>query len=109
MLHSQCKQLIRVSAAALLAVPLLVVGPGGAARAQSAGSVQACLDRHSWLAGTVELCAGTLVYRDYLYDDYGADDPSVPQQSTSTTGSLSRPAGDERYDAANVNSADLVD
>ena len=27
----------------------------------------------SWVAGTTELCDGTLIYRDYIYDDYGAD------------------------------------
>ena len=26
----------------------------------------------SWIAGTVDICAGELVYRDYVYDDYGA-------------------------------------
>ncbi len=30
-------------------------------------------DRDSWVAGTVELCDGALIYRDYIYDDYGAD------------------------------------
>lgn len=67
------------------------------------------MDPPSWLAGAVDLCDGTLVYRDYLYDDYGADDPAFPNTANTTTGSLSRPAGDARYDAGNVNSADLVD
>ena len=26
----------------------------------------------SWIAGTVDLCNGVLVYRDYVLDDYGA-------------------------------------
>ena len=30
-------------------------------------------ERDSWVAGTVELCDGALIYRDYIYDDYGAD------------------------------------
>lgn len=89
--------------AALLALPL-VARPSGT-QAQTAD----CMDPPSWLAGAVELCDGTLIYRDYLYDDYGADDPAFPNTANTTTGSLARPAGDARYDAANVNSADLVD
>lgn len=26
----------------------------------------------SWIAGTVDLCGGVLVYRDYVLDDFGA-------------------------------------
>src|SRR5262249_36727805 len=37
----------------------------------------------SWIAGTVELCAGELVYRDYVYDDYGAQGVT-PGPSTGT-------------------------
>jgi len=46
-----------------------------------------------------------MVYRDYVFDDYGAD---TGNNSAQTTGGLSRPAGDVRY-ARDVNSADLVD
>jgi pimeloyl-ACP methyl ester carboxylesterase len=62
-----------------------------------------CSDR-SWVAGTVDICAGELVYRDYVYDDYGADTGAL---FASNTGGLSQPAGDMRY-AMNVNSADLL-
>ncbi|MGH9136722.1 MAG: prolyl oligopeptidase family serine peptidase, partial [Acidimicrobiales bacterium] len=34
-------------------------------------AVAAC-GQGSWVAGTVDLCDGELVYRDYVYDDHGA-------------------------------------
>ncbi|MBW3657703.1 MAG: prolyl oligopeptidase family serine peptidase [Actinobacteria bacterium] len=62
--------------------------------------------RPSWIAGTVEYCDGALVYRDYVYDDYGAD---TGQAFASSTGTLSRPAGDERYPVGAEATADLID
>jgi hypothetical protein len=56
--------LLSTCAAMLLAVPATATG---SAPAEAAGCGQG-----SWTAGTVELCAGTLVYRDYVYDDHGA-------------------------------------
>src|SRR2546427_7933248 len=47
----------------------------------------------SWIAGTVDICAGELVYRDYVYDDYGAQGTSQPP----STGSLSNPTGTQSY------------
>ena len=49
----------------------------------------------SWIAGTVEICDGELVYRDYVYDDYGAQGLSSPP----STGSLSNPTGTQSYPA----------
>ena len=49
----------------------------------------------SWIAGTVDLCAGELVHRDYVYDDYGAQ--GVGQAPS--TGSLSNPTGTQSYPA----------
>ncbi len=47
----------------------------------------------SWIAGTVDLCDGELVYRDYIYDDYGAQDlDQGPAAGGSPTGSQSYPA-----------------
>ena len=59
----------------------------------------------SWVAGTVELCAGELVYRDYVYDDYGAATDNFgprlgPFGGLPTT-------GDQEY-AGELNTADLV-
>lgn len=68
------------------------------------------------MAGTVELCGGEVVYRDYVYDDFGAG-PPVPvdlplyQWSSYPTfdayGGLP-PSGVERYADGQANTADLV-
>jgi putative cell wall-binding protein len=61
----------------------------------------------SWVAGTSVLCDGTLTYRDYVYDDYGADSGSLPRSQS--TGTLNHTAGDDRYpEGAPPNTADLV-
>lgn len=81
-------------------------------------------DRTSWAAGTVEYCRGELVYRDYIYDDYGADagllalSPSLLNLTSrggvrglpfaTTMGLLSPTAGDATYPADKRNTADLV-
>ena len=85
-------------------------------------------DRDSWVAGTVELCDGALIYRDYIYDDYGADggligiSPSngidllnvlsraggIGNPLATTPGLLSPTAGDQRYPAGLENTADLA-
>ncbi len=84
--------------------------------------------KSSWFAGLTELCAGHLVYRDYVYDDYGADVGAVSPSPTSPTllnlasregqngnpfgannpGLLSPTAGDSRYPVGSENTADLV-
>ncbi|MCE2681257.1 MAG: hypothetical protein LW629_12670, partial [Burkholderiales bacterium] len=84
--------------------------------------------KSSWFAGLTELCAGHLVYRDYVYDDYGADVGAVSLSPTSPTllnlasregqngnpfgannpGLLSPTAGDSRYPVGSENTADLV-
>lgn len=85
-------------------------------------------DRDSWVAGTVELCDGALIYRDYIYDDYGADggligiSPAngidllnvlsraggIGNPQATTPGLLSPTAGDQRYPAGLENTADLA-
>jgi pimeloyl-ACP methyl ester carboxylesterase len=92
---------IFLAASGVVAVTAVV--PVGAPAQSDAPSCETDVD--SWVAGTVDLCAGTLVYRDYVYDDYGANtnNPMAP-----VTGRLARPAGDQRYET-DVNSADLVD
>jgi len=47
----------------------------------------------SWIAGTVDICTGELVYRDYVYDDYGAQGTG----QAPSTGSLSNPTGTQVY------------
>lgn len=93
--------------------------PGAGPGAGTAGC-----DRGSWVAGSSELCQGALIYRDYVYDDYGADaglvspDPALLNLGNraghlgspiANTPSLLAPtAGDKRYPAGLENTADLV-
>jgi dienelactone hydrolase len=75
------------------------------ARSSSAATESFC-SSSSWVAGIIEICSGHLVYRDYVYDDYGADSGvSLPPIST---GPLAPSAGDVRYPAGAENTADLV-
>src|SRR5690242_8998284 len=60
----------------------------------------------SWVAGSVDLCRGTLVYNDYADDDYGADTGGV--DTTSRTASLMPSAGDQSYPAGEDATADLI-
>src|SRR3954466_9622493 len=65
---------------AVLAAPAAALGAG-------------CPPR-SWVAGSVDVCQGALVYNDYVDDDYGADSGS---RTTSHTASLAPTAGDQGY------------
>src|SRR5258706_8952556 len=78
------------TAAALLLFPALVTATDAAAAPGPAGC-----GTGSWIAGTVAICAGQLVYRDYVYDDYGARGIAQPP----STGSLSNPTGTQSYPA----------
>lgn len=60
----------------------------------------------SWVAGSSAWCAGRLVYRDYVYDDYGADTGATTMPLGDA--SLAPSAGDARYAAGAENTADLV-
>lgn len=71
----------------------------------------------SWTAGITEWCNGELVYRDYVYDDFGADlgvlavtptQGSETNPLTSPPGLLARTAGDVRYPVGAESTADLV-
>lgn len=82
-----------------------------------------CL-RSSWAAGTAELCDGSVIYYDYVYDDYGADggllspDPALLNLLTrgasagspvaNVPGLLAPAAGDQSYPEGLENTADLV-
>lgn len=89
----------------LLAVALVAGLIGAPIPREAAAQPSARCNHRSWIAGSVDLCGGVLIYRDYVYDDYGADEGRPGAQSTAP---LSNPAGDKRY-AEDVNSADLVD
>lgn len=60
----------------------------------------------SWVGGVTEWCGGRLVYRDYVYDDNGADtQPGSPHGAP-----LNRATGDvdHRDHGQHLNSADIV-
>src|SRR4051812_2197892 len=64
----------------------------------------------SWVGGSTNVCSGVVVYRDYVYDDEGADsgDTGYGENTQNAFGTLAHPAGDQRYAADDTNSADLV-
>ena len=82
-------------------------------------------NEQSWFGGVTEICNGVLVYRDYVYDDYGADtgllspSPALLNLASrsgqndnpfaNTPGLLSPTAGDSRYPAGAQSTADLVE
>ena len=101
----------RYAVAALLGVCLLARGafadcPYGPE--ETAELVSFC-GATSWTSGVSELCDGHLVYRDYVYDAYGADKP-IPtirwNPNSSNAGVV--PTGDDRYAEGEENTADLV-
>lgn len=79
------------------------------ADAGPANTLQSFCAASSWIAGTTELCAGHLVYRDYVYDDHGADH-LIPTRRWPDLASalMARPRGDDRYPRGAENTADLV-
>ena len=93
---------------ALLLAGLLGLAPvaraGAPAPADSLGT-SGCAE-HSWVGGVTEWCGGRLVYRDYVYDDNGADtQPGSPHGAP-----LNRATGDvdHRDHGQHLNSADIV-
>jgi dienelactone hydrolase len=64
----------------------------------------------SWVAGSTNVCSGVVTYRDYVYDDEGADggDLGYNEGTQNAFGTLAHPAGDARYPADDTNAADLV-
>lgn len=89
---------------ALLALaPLVALLPLVPARAEAAPP--AACDESSWVGGAVDLCGGELVYRDYVYDDYGAD---TGAWGGTRTGVGTLPAGEARYPVGADNTADLL-
>ena len=55
----------------------------------------------SWVAGSTTICDGSVVYRDYVYDDEGADTGDIGYGGTQNAfGTLAHPAGDQRYPTA---------
>jgi dienelactone hydrolase len=86
----------------LLALPATASAAGPAFEQPCGGT--------SWVAGTTNVCNGVVTYRDYVYDDEGADtgDTGYGVGTQSAFGTLAHPAGDVRYPADDTNAADLV-
>jgi pimeloyl-ACP methyl ester carboxylesterase len=85
---------------AAILVAALVAAPGASAAKRCSTAPR------SWTAGSVDLCRGTLVYSDYVDDDYGADTGAT--NTTSRTASLAPTAGDQTYASGQDATADLV-
>lgn len=96
--------------APLLALGVLAVPVSAAPRAPAPSWVQPC-GGSSWVAGSTDVCDGSVVYRDYVNDDEGADTGGIGYDTQSTSnafGTLAAPAGDKRYPATDTSTADLV-
>jgi pimeloyl-ACP methyl ester carboxylesterase len=116
------KHPIALGVAALLLVagtPALAGSPASAAAAPAAAAPTVPADARefeqqcggtSWVAGSTNVCDGTLVYRDYVYDDTGRDtgDIGYSRGTQRAYGTLAHPAGDLRYAPDATQSADLV-
>ena len=85
--------------AALALAALAATAPATAAAQPS------CLAPDSWVAGSTDLCQGTIVYGDYVDDDFGAD---TGQRNTSRTADLAPAAGDQTYPGGEDATADLI-
>lgn len=73
--------------------------------APAAPPTDAACGTGSWVAGTVDVCAGELVYRDYIYDDYGAATANFLPRNGPWGGMPT--TGDQTYEGP-PNTADLV-
>src|SRR4051794_33828550 len=74
------------------------------ALAAPAGAPAACsIAPASWVGGTTNLCHGTVVYNDYVYDDYGADTGAIA--TTSNSAGLAPTSGDQSYPSGLMNTA----
>jgi hypothetical protein len=82
----------------------LLVATTGVVPVVAEAAADGC-DTGSWVAGTTNLCAGDIVYRDYVYDDYGADTGGLA--STTFLGGSITPTGDVRYPQGAEDTADL--
>lgn len=89
--------------ALFIAASPVVAAPASEARARCGTG--------SWIAGTTDVCNGTLIYRDYIYDDHGAgrsplQDATVGEYVVGEV-SVARRAGNDGYgDIATTGVAD---
>lgn len=105
---------VRAAVAAALVVPVLTVAGSAsaapAATAQVGDAISQSCGGTSYWAGTTTVCDGTVVYRDYVNDDEGADtgDLGYGENTQNAFGTLAHPAGDKRYAEGHISVADLV-
>ncbi|MES2682153.1 MAG: prolyl oligopeptidase family serine peptidase [Pseudomonadota bacterium] len=85
----------------------IITSPGSDAVPGGNAAVKTYCRESSWVAGIHELCGGHLVYRDYLYDDYGAK-ATVPAAAEPPGAGGTSSSGDARYPVGAENTADLV-
>lgn len=102
-----------VAAAAVTVLAAGVVPAVGSSAAGAAPAAPAFTQQcggSSWWAGSTNVCDGAVVYRDYVYDDAGADegDLGYNRGTQNAYGTLAHPAGDVRYPADQITTADLV-
>jgi pimeloyl-ACP methyl ester carboxylesterase len=95
----------RFAVAVALALALAGIASATAAARPVRAKLPSACRSSSWFAGTTDVCRGKLIYRDYVYDDYGADTGAA---LTATTAGLSPSAGDQKYPSGEENTADLV-
>ena len=110
---SSGRRLLLAAAAALpaaaLAASLTSAQAAPSARAAAPRLLTQACGGTSWVAGSTNVCDGSVVYRDYVYDDEGADTGDIGYNGTQNAfGTLAHPAGDKRYPAGDINTADLV-
>jgi len=73
----------------------------------SSGDLSNSCGGSSWTAGVTNVCGGTVVYRDYVYDDYGANTDAVASNTCPAPNPATLPTGDQRYPAGEEDTADL--
>ena len=97
-----------LAALVLPATLLLPTGVGAAAPTTTAATLPPTCTDTSWVAGSIDLCDVRLVYCDDVDDDEGADIGYTPAAPRRPSARWRAPAGDVRYPAGAVNTADLV-
>jgi pimeloyl-ACP methyl ester carboxylesterase len=107
----KCGWLVGLMAAAVvgLPAPLSSIAPASASSqlSLSSGDASNGCGGTSWTAGLTNVCRGSVVYRDYVYDDYGANTDLVASNTCPAPNPGTLPTGDQRYPAGEENTADL--
>lgn len=92
--------------AAVLLAPVITPAAAGTVAAPAAAG-RGC-GQGSWVAGTVDLCRGELVYRDYVYDDHGSSAAGLPDQRLEGLYAAVRPTHDGWGNISPAGAADYL-